>query len=116
MSDFPCWLSSRDAAIALALIEKAQFIYVGSVDEFGTYNNEQGTGYKLASVLGWRLGSAYGEVVIEAVKNGAVFGKCLETLENIDFDAEVRLAKRVIREAAQLWEESHVVGFQLSLW
>ena len=115
MRDFPCWLSTRDAAIAKALIEKAQFIYVGSVDEFGTYNNEQGTGYKLASVLGWRLGSAYGEVVIEAVKNGAVFGKCLETLENIDFEAEVRLAKRVIREAAQSWEQSHVVGVQLAL-
>jgi vacuolar-type H+-ATPase subunit E/Vma4 len=50
------------------------------------------------------------------VKNGAVFGKCLEALENIDFDAEVRLVKRVIREAAQLWEESHVIGVQLVLF
>jgi hypothetical protein len=124
MRDFPCWLSTRDAAIAkrcceaqigFALIEKADYAYVGSVDQFGTYDNETATGYKLATVLGWRLGSAYGEVAIEAVKNGAVFGKCLETLENIDFEAEVRLAKRVIREAAQLWEQSHVVGVQLAL-
>jgi hypothetical protein len=116
MSDFPCWLNARDAAIALALIEKAEFIYVGSVDEFGTYDNEQGTGYKLATILGWRLGSAYGCVAIEAVKNGAVFGKCLEMLENIDFPTEVRLVKRVIKEAGQSWEESHVIGIQLALW
>ena len=88
MSDFPCWLSSRDRTIALALIEKAGFIYCGR-----------------------------GEVAIEAVKDGAVFGKCLEALPNIDFKAEVRLAKRIIRVAAQEWEKSHLMcletGFEL---
>ena len=116
MSDFPCWLSARDAAIGFALVEKADYAYIGTVDEFVSYDEELGTGYKLALCHGWQLASAYGEVGLEAVKDGAVFAKCLEVLPDIDFEAEVRRAKRVIKAAASLWEESHVVGFQLSLW
>lgn len=48
MSDFPCWLSARDAAIASSFI---------------AYDEEFGAGYRLASVLGWRLASAHGEVL-----------------------------------------------------
>lgn len=116
MSDFPCWLSSCDRSIAIALISQAGFIYCGREEDFIRYDEELGTGYRLASVLGWRLASAHGEVAIEAVKDGAVFNKCLEVLPDIDFQEEVRLAKRVIRSAAQEWEESHVVGVQLALW
>lgn len=116
MNHLPCWLSPKDKAIALALIEKADFIYIGPIDDFGTYDDEQGTGYKLATILGWRLGSAYGEVAIEAVRDGAVFGKGLEALPNIDFKQEVKLAKRVIKLAAKAWASSHAKEFtQLTL-
>ena len=115
-SDFPCWLNARDAAIASSLIEKAGFIYCGKEDDFIAYDEEIGTGYRLASVCGWRLASAHGEVALEAVRDGAVFGKCLEVLPDVNFEAEVKSAKRVIRAAIQEWEESHIIGFQLSLW
>ena len=45
MSDFPCWLSGRDAAIAIALIEKAGFIYCGRAEDFIPLDEEIGTGY-----------------------------------------------------------------------
>jgi hypothetical protein len=111
-SGFPCWLSGRDAAIAKALIEKAGFCYIGSIDDFCVYDEELGTGYKLAKCHGWQLASAYGEVGLEAVKDGAIFAKCLEVLPNIDFEAEVRLAKQVIRGAVRDWEQNYVSNFQ----
>lgn len=109
MSSFPCWLTSKDKAIAQALIDKAGFDYLGSPDEFGIYD------FRIATIQGWRLGAAYGEVAIEAVRDGAVFGKCLEVLPNIDFKEEVKLAKRVIRRAAQQWEKSQPSFVQLAL-
>ncbi len=110
-NELPCWLSPKDKAIAEALIESAGFIYCGKEEDFISYDEELGTGYKLASVLGWRLASAYGEVALEAVRDGAVFGKCLEVLPDIDFKKEVKLAKKIIREAAQDWEKSQVASF-----
>ena len=114
-SDFPCWLKARDAAIASSLISDAGFIYCGREEDFIAYDEEIGAGYRLASVCGWRLASAHGEVALEAVRDGAVFGKCLEVLPNIDFEKEVKLAKRVIRAAGKQWEESQVTFTQLAL-
>ncbi len=87
--DFPCWLSPKDKAIGEALIERADFIYCGREQDFIPYDEEIGNGYKLAKCCGWQLASARGEVALEAVKDGAVFGKCLEVLPDIDFDKEV---------------------------
>lgn len=115
MSDFPCWLSARDTAIALALIAQADFIYCGREQDFIPYDEEIGNGYKLAKCCGWQLASARGEVAIEAVRDGAVFGKCLEVQPNVDFKAEVKLAKRVISAASKQWEESQVTFTQLAL-
>lgn len=115
-NDFSCWLNGQDAAIAKALIFQADFIYCGREDEFIAYDEEIGNGYKLAKCYGWQLASARGEVALEAVKDGAVFGKCLEVLPDVNFEAEVKLAKRVIRAAAQEWEENHVIGVQLVLF
>lgn len=110
MVDFPCWLSPKDKAIALALIEKAGFDYLGSPDQFGIYD------ITIATILGWRLGSAYGEAAIEVVKDGAVFGKCLEVLPDCDFKQEVKLTKRIIRAAASAWDEAQSREFtQLTL-
>ncbi len=95
-NELPCWLSPKDKAIAEALIESAGFIYCGREEDFISYDEELGTGYKLAVVLGWRLASAYGEVALLAVRDGAVFGKCLEVLPDIDFKKEVKLAKKII--------------------
>ena len=64
---FPCWLSGRDAAIAKALIERADFIYCGREDAFIPYDEEIGNGYKLAKCCGWQLASARGEVALEAI-------------------------------------------------
>lgn len=114
-TQFPYWLSPKDKAIALALI-KTGFAYIGPIDDFGTYDDEQGTEYKLATILGWRLGSAYGEVAIEVVKDGAVFGKCLEVLPDCDFKQEVKLTKQTIRAAASAWDEAQSREFtQLTL-
>jgi hypothetical protein len=115
-TDYPCWLSPKDLHIAKALVEKAEFIYCGKDEDFIPYDEELGTGYKLAKCCGWQLASAYGDVALEAVRDGAVFGKCLEILPDINFKKEVRLAKRVIKEAAKNWEESNPSEFeQLSL-
>ena len=115
-TDYPCWLSQKDLHIAKTLIEKAGFIYCGKDEDFIPYDEELGTGYKLAKCCGWQLASAYGDVALEAVRDGAVFGKCLEILPDIDFKKEVKLAKRVIKEAAKNWEESNPSEFeQLSL-
>jgi hypothetical protein len=114
-NDFPCWLSGRDAAIAIALISQAGFIYCGRKEDFIPLDEEIGTGYKLAKCCGWQLASANGEVALESVRDGAVFGKCLEVLPDIDFEKEVRLAKRVIRAAAKDWEQRNAIGVQLVL-
>ena len=106
MSDFPCWLSPKDKFVAEALISQAGFIYCGREEDFIRYDEDLGTGYHLAKCCGWQLASAYGEVALEAVKDGAVFGKCLETLPDIDFEKEVRAAKGVIRLAGKQWEQS----------
>jgi hypothetical protein len=53
---------------------------------------------------------------LEALRDGAVFGKCLEVLPDIDFKKEVKITKRVIRKASKNWEELHQPEFeQLSL-
>ena len=115
-TDYPCWLSQKDLYIAQALVEKAGFIYCGKDEDFIPYDEELGTGYKLAKCCGWQLASAYGDVALEALRDGAVFGKCLEVLPDIDFKKEVKITKRVIREASKNWEESHQPEFeQLSL-
>ena len=115
-ADYPCWLSKKDLHIAQALIEKAGFIYCGKDEDFIPYDEELGTGYKLAKCCGWQLASACGDVALEAVRDGAVFGKCLEVLPDINFKKEVKLAKRVIKEAAKDWEKSNPSSFeQLSL-
>jgi hypothetical protein len=100
-TDFPCWLSPKDKAIASALIEKASFIYCGTEEDFIRYDEELGTGYHLAKCCGWQLASAYGEVALEARRDGAVFGKCLEVSPDIDFEKEVSVAKFTIRQAAR---------------
>jgi hypothetical protein len=115
-ADYPCWFSPKDLHIAQALVEKAGFIYCGKDEDFILYDEEFGTGYKLAKCCGWQLASAYGDVAIDAVRDGAVFGKCLEVLPDIDFKKEVKLAKQTIKEAAKNWEELHPPAFeQLSL-
>ncbi len=115
-TDYPCWLSKKDLHIAQPLVEKAGFIYCGKDEDFIPYDEELGTGYKLAKCYGWQLASAYGDVALEAVRDGAVFGKCLEVLPDIDFKKEVKLALKIIKEAAKNWEESHPSEFeQLSL-
>lgn len=116
VSDFPCWLSGRDRSIAIALISQAGFIYCGREEDFIRYDEELGTGYHLAKCCGWQLASARGEVALEAVRDGAVFGKCLEVLPDVNFEAEVKQAKKIIRAAAQEWEKSQVSNFtQLAL-
>ncbi len=113
---FPCWLNARDTAIALALISQAGFMYCGREEDFIPYDEDLGTGYHLAKCCGWQLASAYGEVALEAVKDGAVFGKCLEVLPDIDLEKEVRAAKSIIRLTGKQWEESHQPLFtQLTL-
>jgi hypothetical protein len=61
-ADYPCWLSQKDLHIAQALIEKAGFIYCGKDEDFIPYDEELGTGYKLAKCYDWQLASACGEV------------------------------------------------------
>ena len=61
-TDYPCWLSKKDLYIAQDLVEKAGFIYCGKDEDFIPYDEELGTGYKLAKCCGWRLASAYGDV------------------------------------------------------
>ena len=113
--DFPCWLQPKDRAIALALIEKAEFIYIGRLEDFIFYDEEWGTGYKLLALRGWRLASANGEVALEAICDGAVFGKCLETIPNMDFEQEVQTVKQTIKAAyAEYYQQSEFT--QLSLF
>ena len=75
---------------------------VAKMDEdFIPYDEELGTGYKLAKCCGWQLASAYGDVALEAIRDGAVFGKCLEVLPDIDFKKEVKIAGASYQESCQ---------------
>lgn len=109
--NYPCWLSNKDQHIAQSL-EKTGFIYCGREEDHVPYDKEFGSGYKLAKVCGWQLASAYGEVAIEARRDGAIFGKCLEVLPNIDFEEEVKQAKRAIKQAAEDWQKAQSAAFE----
>jgi hypothetical protein len=113
-SNYPCWFSRKDLHIAQALVE-AGFTYCGREEDFISFDEEFGSGYKLAKCCGWQLASAYGEVALDAVREGAVFSKCLEDSDT-DFEGELKLTRQIIKEASREWEESHLPKFeQLSL-
>lgn len=104
MKNFPCWLTGKNRAIALGLID-AGFIYCGLSKDCIPYENELGTGYRLAKIHGWQLFSAYGEVAVEAICDGAVFGKCLE-LSSVSFEEEISNIKAIIRTTHRAYFES----------
>lgn len=112
----PCWLSPKNKAIALTLINDAEFVYLGSVEDFLIYAEELGAGYKLGKTHGWQVTSAYGRLALEAICDGAIFGKSLETLPNIDFESELKITRRVISQASQAWSKSQSIGTQLTLF
>ncbi|MEQ8469380.1 hypothetical protein [Coleofasciculus sp. E1-EBD-02] len=107
----PCWLSNKDAAIALSLID-AGFTYCGSFPDL----NEDGTNScPIETFHGWKLGVALGELVLSAFFDGALFNKPFEAETRQDFNREVESVKRVIEQAANEWESSHPQAVQLSL-
>jgi hypothetical protein len=114
-SDYPCWLSQRDLFVAQSLIQ-ADFIYCGKSEDLVCYDPEIGTGFNLGNCCGWKLASAYGEVALEAIRDGAVFGKCLELLPNVNFEREIRITRKIIKEAIKEWELKSPQAIQLSLF
>jgi hypothetical protein len=114
-TDYPCWFSKKDLHIAQALVE-AGFTYCGRKEDFICFDEEFGSSYKLAKCCGWQLASAYGEIALDVVRDGAVFSKGLKNL-NIDFEGELKLTRQIIKEASREWEESHASEYkQLSLF
>jgi hypothetical protein len=111
MNEIPCWLSKKDAAIALSLIN-AGFTYRGS---FPDLNEDVTNSCPICTFNGWKLGVALGELVLNAFADGALFNKPFEAETREDFNREVESVKRVIGQAVNEWEASHPQAVQLGL-
>ena len=103
-ADFPCWLSPKDKAIAKALILKG-FWYCGKAENF--YCSE----YGLTHCHGWSISTDYGELMIDAVRDGALF--VCDLGDDANFESEVLRTKLAIRKAVEEWGEP--IGIQLRL-
>ena len=111
MNKIPCWLSKKDAAIALSLID-AGFTYCGS---FPDLNEDVTNSCPIETKEGWKLGVALGELVLNAFADGALFNKPFEAETRHDFNREVESVKQVIEQAVNEWESSHPQAVQLGL-
>ena len=94
-SEFPCWLAGKDKFIAQALIETG-FWYAGKAEDF----IEVGT---ITRIEGWKIGFCYGEILLDCVRDGALFSR--------DIDGEnpkkiLKETKAAIRTCAAEWKES----------
>lgn len=93
----PCWLSSKDKAIADALLQ-AGYHYCGLTENF-LFAEEYAIRYK-----GWRIAGAIGECVLDAECDGALFSKCMEGQEE-QFEAEIRALKQLIRRTEKAFQQ-----------
>lgn len=109
---FPCWLSKKDVAIALSLID-AGFTYCGT---FSDLNENVTNSCPICTLEGWKLGVALGELVLSAFFDGALFNKPFEAETRQDFNREVENIKQVIGQAVKEWELSHPQAVQLCLF
>jgi len=103
-SDFPCWLSPKDKAIAEALINMG-FWYCGLEENFIIYPE------LMIRYHGWLLGGAYQESLLEALADGALF--VFDVADDEDFDKKLVQAKLTINRAVEEWRKP--TGFQLRL-
>jgi len=101
-SDFPCWLSPKDKAIAQALILKG-FWYCGKAEDFCTSE------YGLSHCHGWSIAADH--EFIDAVCDGALF--VCDVGKDADFESEFLKIKLAIRKAVAAWGEP--TGIQLRL-
>jgi hypothetical protein len=113
-SSFPCWLTGKHKEIAQELL-KINFCYCGLEDNFCKANIEW-------KCEGWGLGTAPGYICIDAVYDGLLFSRCLETelegwsdSEEEYFDSVLKQVKRVIRTTGKKYKTS-VNYFQLSIF
>jgi hypothetical protein len=103
-SDFPCWLSPKDKAVAKALI-KMGFWYCGKAEAFITYEEA------MTKHHGWLIGGAYQEQLLEAVGDGALF--VLDVADDEKFESKLLEMKLAIGRAISEWEKP--IGQQLRL-
>ncbi len=103
-SNFPCWLSPKDKAIAHALISVG-FWYCGLAEDFVLFEET------LIKHHGWLIGGAYQEQVIDAVCDGALF--CLDVQDCREAESEFLKTKLAISRAVEEWKKP--IGEQLRL-
>jgi hypothetical protein len=104
-TDQPCWLNPKDLHIARAL-EEIGFHYCGNEKNFGSLD------YLLGKVCGWELKTALGEVAIDAVKDEALYSKCLEVLD-VDSEQEFKRVKATIKRASDEWASLQPIQLNL---
>ncbi|HLO85509.1 MAG TPA: hypothetical protein VK203_10975 [Nostocaceae cyanobacterium] len=103
-ASFPCWLTGKNKAIAEALL-RINFCYCGLEDDFC----ESDVTWKCE---GWKLGTSAGLVHLDAVYDGALFSRCLETEDGFEpdekkyFDDVLKQVKKTIRNTAKDYTQS----------
>ncbi|MFB2832925.1 hypothetical protein [Floridanema evergladense] len=110
-SNFPCWLTPGELEQAQALLDLG-FVYCGDADDF--CGSEP-----CGKVQNWEFATAFGEVCLDAICNGALYSWCLETHPNFDddgfFKTRLQEAKNAIKKAIKKQNEA-LPHKQLSLF
>jgi hypothetical protein len=103
-TDFPCWLSPKDKAVAEALVSMG-FWYCGKAEDFITYEEA------MTKHHGWLIGGAYQEQLLEAVGDEALF--VFDVADDEDFEGKFLQTKMTISRAISEWRKP--IGQQLEL-
>ena len=95
LPSYPDWLSIGDLTIAEAL-EEIGFAYVGEVKDFQIKKE-----LHLETIGNWSFYSGDGEIVLDAVCDGALYFLALD-IHNISYSAAMDLARSAVCEAIAL--------------
>jgi hypothetical protein len=111
MKDLPCWLSSDDKEVVAALLE---LDWHWLKQEEPEKWEEEVWERKICKYRGWQFWSVPGEVCLMVSRKGAVFGLCLEAMNQPDFEGEIKKAKSAISRVLKLQESRRPKQLTLS--
>jgi hypothetical protein len=103
----PSWLTKKQLKVATALMNQG-FHYCGNANNFCEPS------FTIPVVDGWEIHFPPGECFIDLYCDDALFSKNLEH-ENLNFETELKSAKKLIRHICREWDRSRVNHVQLSL-
>ena len=106
--NLPCWLTKTQLYVAQQLINQG-FHYCGNSDDFCEPD------FSISITDGWKLSFPPGECFLDATCDNALFSKYLED-EELNFEAELKAVKKLIRSASKEWECVSLNYCQLTLF